>query len=452
MNTFIDNFKIKLKIDKLAKEKKWEELTTILIGLPFYLVLEIILGLYSKTQITIISFLPADITAKILSNLTIKQQRKLLETLDENKISSLLELQMPDDRIKLFDRMPKKLTEKLIFLLKPVDQKEARELLAHPTNSVGRLLTPRFIKVNERAAPSDVLREIRTSSKQVTNIEVIYVTQNNKLIGSIDLKKVLLARPNLSISNIMNHYPSMVQATEDREGAIKIMKDHDLSILPVVNKDKEIIGIVTFDDILDVLEQEATQDFHRIAAIKPLRYKYKDASIRELFFKRIGWLLVLVAVGLLSSGVIASYEETLAAAVALAFFIPLLIASGGNTGTQSATLMIRAISTGEIKITEWFRTIGKEMIVGFLIAIILGFTAGLLGIFRGGTEIGWIVGLSMASIVIVTNLIGGLLPFILLKFKTDPAVASGPLVTSVADAVGLLIYFSVATKILNLGS
>ena len=207
---------------------------------------------------------------------------------------------------------------------------------------------------------------------------------------------------------------------------------------------------VTVDDIMDVAEEEATEDFHKVVAVAPLRMRYRDASVWELYSRRIGWLVGLVLVNLASSGVIAAFEETLVSAIALAFFIPLLIDSGGNVGAQSATLLVRALATGDVELARWKRAILKELGVGASLGLTLGLVSAALGVFRGGFEIGIVVGLTMISLVLISNLVGVVLPLALTRFRIDPAVASGPLITSLADVLGLLLYFSIATWLLRL--
>jgi magnesium transporter len=210
------------------------------------------------------------------------------------------------------------------------------------------------------------------------------------------------------------------------------------------------MGIVTFDDVADVLQAETTEDFHLTAAVAPLAQGYAASNVWSLYSRRIGWLIILVFVNLVSSGVIAAYEETLQSAIALAFFLPLLIDSGGNTGAQAATLIVRAIATNDIHLRSWLKILKKELAVGLSLGLTMALASFTLALFRGGIEIGLIVGISMLCIVVFTNLVGILLPFILTRLRFDPAVASSPLITTVADATGLLLYFNIATWIISL--
>lgn len=270
------------------------------------------------------------------------------------------------------------------------------------------------------------------------------VDQNWKLLDVLELRKFIIASPDQKVSEIMDYRFVSIVAFEDQEKAVKLIQIYDLFALPVVDTNGILLGIVTVDDVFDVAE-EITEDFQLTAAVRPLKTSYQHSNIWSLFTKRIGWLMMLVLVNLISSGVISAFEETLSSAIALAFFIPLLIDSGGNAGAQSATLMVRAIATGDVKMTKWFFTILKELAIGTALGITMGLASWLLGFVRGGVEIGFVVGLSMVSIVVVANLVGTILPFILTKLKMDPAVASSPLITTIVDGLGLLIYFTLAT-------
>ena len=215
-------------------------------------------------------------------------------------------------------------------------------------------------------------------------------------------------------------------------------------VLPVVDEEDRLVGIITVDDVITIAKEEATEDIHKAGSVIPLETSYKSAGVLTLYSKRVGWLLVLILVTLISSGVVAAFEETLSAALVLTFFIPLLIGTGGNTGCQSATLMVRALVTGDVKLSSWFRTFGKELLVGALLGLTLGVAGWLLGAFRGGLLIGLIIGLTMLAIVVIANLVGVVLPFILTRLRLDPAVASSPLITTIMDAIGLLTYFTIA--------
>jgi magnesium transporter len=249
---------------------------------------------------------------------------------------------------------------------------------------------------------------------------------------------------------MLNYNCISISAYDDREVAVEMIQRYDVNALPVVDSDGVLLGIVTVDDILDVAEEEATEDIQKGAAVAPLETRYSVASPAQLFRKRIGWLLVLIFVNLISASVISSYEAFVMEFITLALFMPLVIASGGNCGAQSATLMVRAIATGDLELSDWLMAVGKELFVGVLLGIAMAVIAGVVSqLYGGDSHIAWIVGLSMIAIVFVANSFGALLPFVLSRLNVDPAAASSPLITSVMDVLGLLIYFSIAMVVLG---
>jgi magnesium transporter len=444
------HLQLKHQVKELISSQDWVNLRDLLSKQHIPALSDLLLMHDKPTRILIFRLLPRELASKAFAHLEWKHQSSILKGLKDEEVKGLLNTLKPDDRVYLFEELPPEITRKLLNLLKPSDLNEVRQLLGYPPESVGRLMTPDYVSVKRNWTVSRALKHIRLRGKESETINIVYVVdQEWKLVGVVELRKIVLAEPHHLISEIMQHHFVWLSAFDDREKAVNRMQDHSISVLPVLDSNKSMIGIVTFDDVLDVAEEEITEDFHKTAAIIPLNTSYKEASVLSLFQRRVGWLLVLVFINLGSSGVMAAYEKTLASAIALAFFVPLLIGSGGNAGSQSATLMIRSISIGDIKMSNWFRVFLKEIAVGLVLAVSLGLVSAALGMFNGGPVIGLIVGLSMAVIVIVTNIIGSLLPFILLKLKIDPAMASGPLVTSVADVFGLVIYFSIATFILG---
>ena len=395
--------------------------------------------------------LPREVATELLSELDSETSDKLLLELTDQETRHLLENLNPDDMTWLLGELPGQVTQRLMTLLDPEDLKQARKLLGYPEESVGRLMTPDYITVKADWTIEKALRHIRKVGHESETINVIYVIDNKgKLQDALPVQRFILSDPSLQIREIMDYFYVSLSAYEDREEAVRTMQRYDRVALPVVDSQNVLLGIVTFDDVFEVAEEEATEDFHKSAAVSPLKVSYWDAKPWVLFRSRIGWLMGLVVVNLLSSGVIAAYEETLAAYVALAFFIPLIIDTGGNAGSQSATLMIRSISTGDVKMGQWLGAFLKEIVIGLCIGLTLGLMGLALGIFRGGFQVGLVVLLTMVVMLLITNLIGVVLPFILTKLKLDPAIASGPLITSVADAVGLIIYFSIAGLILGL--
>jgi magnesium transporter len=259
-----------------------------------------------------------------------------------------------------------------------------------------------------------------------------------------------MAPPSTVIKDMLNYQVVSLSAYDDREVAVEQIQRYDVNALPVVDSEGVLVGIVTVDDIMDVAEEEVTEDIQKGVAVAPLETKYSAAGPAQLFRKRIGWLLILILVNLISAGVISSYENYVKEFITLALFMPLVIASGGNCGSQSATLMVRAIATGDLDLSDWLKAVGKETFVGLILGVAMALIAGFVSkLYGGDLKIAIIVALSMISIVFVANAFGALLPFLLSRMRIDPAAASSPLITSIMDVLGLMIYFSIAVLVLT---
>ncbi|MBA2665222.1 MAG: magnesium transporter [Bradymonadaceae bacterium] len=445
-STTLDHDELCALIESLVREKKWQDLRAAVRRVPVPEIADVFPDLDKHDQVLAFHALPRSIAADVFSYMELEQQNELLANLTDEDTRQLLANLRPDDRTQLLEELPGQVTQRLLNLLSPEDLKEARLLLGYPEESVGRLMTPDYVAVRPTWTAGEAIEHIRKKGRDSEIVSVLYITDKSwKLLDSLSLRRLILAKPEQLVSELITQSFVSISAFADREEAVRLLARYDLIALPVVDSDGILVGIVTVDDVLDVAEEEATEDFQKIGAVSPLKTSYREATVFALFQKRIGWLVILVVVNLLSSGVIAAFEETLTAIIALAFFIPLLIGSGGNAGAQAATLMVRAIATDDVDLTDWLRVVGKEVGVGMLLGAAMGLTSISLGLLRGGVMIGVVVGLSMAAIILVANLIGTILPFILTRLNIDPAVASSPLITTIADATGLLIYFSIAT-------
>lgn len=441
------------EITELIAQRKWGELRERLSSLAAPEVADLMLDMDKADRALLFRLLPRDLSAEMFSFLEPEGRDSLLRDLTDQETRQLLANLSPDDRTDLLEELPGTITQRLLNLLSPEDLREARELLGYPEESVGRLMTPDYVAVRPDWTIGRALEHIRRQGRDSETINVVYVVDSSwKLLDALDLRRFILTDPSGTVDQIMDYTFISVPASEDREEAVRVMQRYDLIVLPVVDSAGVLLGIVTIDDILDVAQEETTEDFQRTASVAPLRVSYRSATIWTLYRKRIGWLAVLVLVNLLSSGVIAAYEETLASMIALAFFIPLIIDTGGNAGTQSAIILVRALSTGDIKLNQWLWAFGRELALGLIIGVTLGILGMGLGILRGDPgerfALGIVVFLTLTSILVLTNLLGMALPFVLTRLNLDPAAASGPLITSIADIVGLAIYFSIASWIL----
>ena len=441
---------IRVDIEELIDRRQWSELKAAVAEWPAPELAELVLKRASPDRLLLFRVLTRNLSGEVFSHLDTEAQNALLEELNTDELRQLITNLEPDDRTHLFEELPDRVVQRLLNLLSPADLKAARVLLSYPDESVGRLMTPEYVAIRPDWTIEQALRHIRVRGRDREVVTTIYVTDAYwKFLDAVELPRLILAELDETVKEILEHEAVTLSPYDDREEAVRKMSKYDLFVLPVVGADGVLLGIVTADDVLDVAEEEATEDFHLSAAVEPLKVSYSEAGILSLFRKRIPWLLALVVVNLGAAGVIAAYEETLAALISLAFFIPLLMGSGGNAGAQSATLVVRALATGDVDRSEWWPTLAKEIGVGAILGATMGLSAWLLGLIQGNAEVAVVVAMAMFLIVLVSNLIGVVVPFLLTRIGIDPAVASSPLITSVADIAGLTIYFAIATWVLS---
>jgi magnesium transporter len=340
----------------------------------------------------------------------------------------------------------------MLNLLSPADLREARWLLGYPDGSVGRLMTPDYIAVKQNWTVEQALRHIRQAGKTSETINRIYVVNDRwHLVDDLALRRFIFAEPDERIADLMDHSYASVSAFADSADAVRLIGRYDLVALPVLDSDGTLVGIVTVDDLLDVAEEEATEDFHRVGSVEPIYTKLGETPLAVLYRRRVAWLLVLVFVAIPSFFVMRHYEATTAEVGALVFFLPLLIGSAGNAGSQSATLMVRALATGDVEREDWLYLLGRELGVAAVLGITMAAAVAVPAWFFGGSGVAFVVALTMVSVVILGSVIGMSLPFLLERLQLDPATASAPLVTSITDLAGVLAYLSFATWYLGVG-
>lgn len=439
------------RIRQLVETDQLKALASELENLVNPQVAELILQVDKPHQILIYRALPRSRAADVFAHLEPEEQDQILEALTDADTRHLLANLSPDDRTAMLEELPATVQRRLMQLLTPEDLVEARQLLGYPEESVGRLMTPDYIRIRAEWTCDQALAHIRKYGRDSEIFNILYVTDaNGLLVDILRMRRLIMADPSTVIKDILNFSYVSISAYEDREVAVEMIQRYDINALPVVDSEGVMIGIVTVDDIMDVAEEEATEDIQLGAAVAPLESRYSSTGAYKLFRKRIVWLLVLIFVNLISAAVISSYEAYLLEFITLALFMPLVIASGGNSGAQSATLMVRAMATGDLDPGDWLKALSKEISVGVLLGVAMGIIAyGVGAVYGRDGSIALIIGMSMVSIVLVANTFGALLPFLLQRVKIDPAVASSPLITSVMDVLGLLIYFSIAVLVLT---
>jgi magnesium transporter len=439
------------ELRELLSEGNAEVLAEVMCDLHPASLAELSEGLDVDETWQLLSHAPIERQAEVFSFYPREHQEELVSDVGRQRMSTLLQAMSHDDRVDLLKQLDDDVVDSLLPLVARADREDIRKLMSYPEHTAGAVMTTDYATLPVETTVSEALALLRQQAPAVETIYYVYVVDAERhLLGFVSLRDLILARPTAAVRDIMQPEVVSVRVEEDREEAAQELEKYDLLAIPVVDDQQRLVGIITHDDVADVMEAEATEDFHLAAAVSPLVRGYGHSGVWSLYSRRVGWLVMLVFVSLLSSGVIAAFEETLQAAIALAFFLPLLIDSGGNTGSQAATLIVRALATDEVDQKNWLKIVGKEFSVGLSLGATMAAASFFLALFRGGLEVALIVSLSMLCIVLFTNLLGVLVPFALTRLRVDPAVASSPLITTVADVLGLLLYFLIATWIIGM--
>lgn len=441
---------LKPEIEELIERHEFLALSAALVEWPAPEVADLLADMRKAERVLIFHALPREYSAEVFSHLEGPQRDALLHELTDAETRQLLSDLPPDDRTQLLGELPGEVTQRMLNLLSPGDLAEARLLLGYPEESVGRLMTPDYVALRPGWSVQQALDHIRLHGRDSETINRVYVTDARwRLLDDIELRRLILAPPDARVEDVMDNSYVSISALADREEAVRLIRRYDLVAIPVTGSDGVMVGIVTVDDLLDVAEREATEDFHRVGSVEPIRGSLREAGVGILYRRRIGWLLILVFVNILTGAAIASYEELISRVVALVFFLPLLIASAGNAGSQAATLMIRALATGDVRMRDWFHFLGKELAVAGTLGVTMAVAVSVIGVFRGGVPVALVVGLTMVLVVVIGSVVGMSLPFLLSRLRLDPATASTPLVTSIADIAGVLVYLTIAARVLN---
>lgn len=386
-------------------------------------------------------------------------QERILKKLPGDKLAKLINLLPPDDRTALFGELKGDAVAKLIILLPAKDRVEALSLLGYKEDSVGRLMTPDYIAVKKDWTVTRVLSHIRRYGKNSETIDVVYVIDKDGiLLDDIRIREILLADPEAKIGELTDQRLISLNVKDHQEEAINVFRMNNRVALPVVDDNNVLLGIVTVDDILWIANEEYTEDMHKIGGTEALDEPYLDMPIFGLFKKRIGWLVVLFFGEMLTATALQHFEDDIAKAVILAMFMPLIMSSGGNSGSQASTLIIQAMALGEVTIADWWRVMKRELISGLMLGLVLGII-GFLRIFAWTlfTDIygphwmliGITVGISLVGVVLWGSLTGSMLPLLLKKLGADPATSSAPFVATLVDVTALIIYFSAAVMLLT---
>jgi magnesium transporter len=419
---------------------------------------ELIADLREETRAVVFALLPKDLASETFSYCDFDTQQDLLHDMAREKVAEILNAMSPDDRTQFFEDLPANVVQELINTLNPEERSVALALLNWPEYSVGRLMTPDYVVVKKHWTVQQALEHVRQYGKDSETLNYLYVTEHGTLVDDIHVREILLAAPDRYISDMMDYKAESLLATDDQETAVALFKRLDRFALPVVDKDNKLLGIVTLDDVMDVAEEQATEEMQRFGGVEVLDDPYMEASIPDLVRKRAVWLVVLFFGGILTATALTFFEGVISKAVILAILLPMIISNGGNSGSQAATLIVRGLALGEVTLSDWWRIIRREVLVGLVLGLllgVLGFARIVIwaladGSFSAATPlVGAVVFISLVGIVIAGTISGSVLPLLMKRLGFDPAASSAPFVATFSDVTGTVIYFTIATLLLS---
>jgi magnesium transporter len=450
---------LKPEFDELIRARDWTSLREAFTEMDPADVAEVIEDLPAKDSGVLFRLLPRDMAAMAFEYLPPHQQSELVGTLGNEELKNLLNEMAPDDRTRLLEELPAEVTRRALTTLSPAELKIARELLGYPERSAGRYMTPEFLTLPGNLTAAEALEYVRTHGQGRETLNVLYIVdEKGRLMDDVRLASLVLAQPDARITDIHDRQLVSIPATADREEVISFFEKYDRVALPVTDSQGVLLGIITVDDVLDVAEEEATEDIQRMGGMEALDAPYLDMGITGMLRKRVGWLTVLFIGQMFTATAMSHYEDAIAQAVFLSAFVPLIISSGGNSGSQATSLIIRALAVRDVSLSDWWRVAVRESASGIALGVFLGGLGTLRIVLWPGREqlygahfewVGVAVGLSVVGVVTFGTICGSMLPFLLRRLGLDPAAASAPFVATLVDVTGVIIYFTVATAILT---
>jgi len=452
------------EVSELIDQRKMGQVRHVLVDLYDPEIADLLLELSPPHQVVALRLLPRERAAEVFSHLDQDEQERLVTTLTTEQVASIFNEMDADDRVDFLEDAPDDLAQSLLAAMHPAERAETEKILEYPEESVGREMTPDYLTVHPEWTVAEALDHIRGHGKDAESFNVLYVVdERGRLIDVIRLRRILLAQPDVLCETLRQGGQLIyLKASDDRETAVHMMERYDVPVLPVVDDDDRMVGIVTFDDVADVAEEEVTEDMQKMGGMEALDAPYTSSTVVQLFRKRVIWLMILFGGGLLTVSAMGAFEESIREFAILALFVPLIIASGGNSGSQAASLIIRSLATREIEPADWALVLRREIFSGLM----LGSALGLCGMVaatsvsymlfqnEGGQlgqslHYGLAIGTAVVGVVIVGTLVGSMLPIGLKRLGFDEATGSTPFVATIVDVAGLIIYFLCANVILR---
>ncbi len=443
----------------LVAARRFEEVRVSLDDVSHVELAEVLSELPPETEAVVFRVLPPAAALDAFEYLSTSDQEELLRHLGDEEVAAVLNDMSPDDRTALLEELPGKVTKRMLNLLTPKERSVATKLLGYPEDSIGRLMTPDYVAVKPHWTVAQSLEHVRRFGKDSETLNVVYVTgPGGVLVDDVRMRELLLVDPQTMVADLLDERFVALEAGDDQEVAVAAFQRYDRSALPVTDSRGVLVGIVTVDDVLDVAREEATEDIHMLGGVEALEEPYLTISLRGIIRKRAFWLVLLFVGQTLTATAMGFFESEIASAVVLALFLPLIISSGGNSGSQAAALVTRAMALGEIGVKDWWLIAKRELAAGLALGLLLGglgfARVAVWGAFFHAYGDEWflisvVVFLALVGVVLWGSLTGSLLPLVLKRFGADPAASSTPFVATIVDVVGIVIFFLLAKLVLT---
>ena len=441
------------KFQAFIDERNFREAKNFLSTLNVVDIANLIDGLDPQTGVALYRMLPKDVAAEVFAKFDPEQHEAIIYASTDTEIRELIEDMFLDDTVDLLEEMPSGVVSRILENTGHSDRSMINQLLKYPDSSAGSIMTTEYISLKKEMTVSSAIDKIKREGIQSETIYILYVTDENRILeGILSLRDLIVADDSKRVGELMREDVIYAYTLDDKEEVANIFKKYSFEALPIVDQEKRIVGIVTVDDILDVIEEEVTEDFQIMAATTPTDKPYLETGIFALSKHRILWLLILMISATITQKIIYNYENILQNVTFLSGFIPMLMDTGGNSGSQSSTLIIRGLATGDIKSRDWYRVVFKEvrvaMVCGLALAVINYFKI----IYLDGipSNVALVVSLTLVCAVMIAKIVGAILPMVAIKIKVDPAIMASPLITTIADALSLMVYFIIARNIMSI--
>lgn len=436
---------------KLLAQRQFQAVRSILDVMNEVDIASLLSDLEDKELALAFRLIPKDKAAEVFANMNHSMQSYLVEIFSEKELKELIDNLYMDDTVDLLEELPANLVNRILDTVSSSDRNLINQLLNYPEDSAGSIMTTEYVDIRETMTVAQTMAHIKETGIHKETIYTCYVTDHRRLLGIVSAKDLMTTADDILIRDLMETEIISVSTHTDKEEVAQLFTKYDFLALPVLDQDERMVGIVTFDDAMDVMVEEATEDITKMAAMSPSEKTYFETSVLDHAKHRIAWLLILMFSATITGSIITKYENAFAAIPLLVSFIPMLMDTGGNCGSQSSTLIIRGLALGEIQFSDLFRVMFKEFRVSLIVGIALALANGLrILIMYRNTGLALVIGLSLIATIVISKLIGCVLPLVAKKLHMDPAIMASPLITTLVDTCSILIYFTIATQVFQL--